>query len=72
MSKIIFYHSETCPKCKVLKMKLDQKNIQYESVTDISTMEQLGIKSLPHLRVDDSLLDFGEAISWVKNQEAAE
>lgn len=44
---ITVYSSSTCPKCKVLKMKLDKLGIVYNVNENISEMEKLGIKSLP-------------------------
>ena len=43
MSNIILYSTEKCPKCKVLKTKLDRKNIKYDVVTDIKDMIKLNI-----------------------------
>ena len=64
---ITVYSSSTCPKCKVLKMKLDKLGIVYNVNENISEMEKLGIKSLPMMQVgDDELLDFGAAIAFVK------
>jgi glutaredoxin len=33
MSNIVLYE-HGCPRCKVLKLKLDKAGIQYETVTD--------------------------------------
>lgn len=61
--------STNCPKCKVLVMKLDKKNISYEVCTDMDEMMALGIKAAPMLQVDDNtLLDFNNAIKWVNAQ----
>lgn len=64
--KIIFY-STGCPKCSVLKQKLENKNIEFETVTDIDKMLELGIQSAPILSVDGELLKFSDAIKWVNN-----
>lgn len=65
---MITLYSTGCPKCKVLKMKLDQKNIQYEVVNDIEYMKSLGIMSVPMLKVDDEILIFAKAVEWVNKQ----
>ena len=66
---MILYSSSTCPKCKVLKMKLDKTGVNYTVNENVEDMEKIGIKSLPYLQVDGKLLDFGEAIAFVKKLE---
>ena len=43
--KIIFY-STKCPKCRVLEMKMKQKNISYVENNDVDLMLSKGIKSV--------------------------
>ena len=70
---IILHSSSTCPKCKVLKMKMDKAGIAYEINEDIKIMEELGIKSLPYLQLSEGkLLDFSGAIAFVKDMEASQ
>ena len=66
--KVILY-STNCPRCKVLKTKLEQKKIQYEECNDINEMLKLNIKMAPMLQVDDSLLDFACDIKWINSME---
>ena len=66
--KVILY-STNCPRCKVLKTKLEQKKIQYEECTDIEEMLKLNIKMAPILQVDDSLLDFTCDIKWINSMD---
>ena len=65
--KIIFY-STKCPKCRVLEMKMKQKNISYVENNDVDLMLSKGIKSAPYLDIDGDLLDFNNAVKWVNNQ----
>ena len=58
-----------CPKCKVLEMKLKSKNIKFETVKDISVMQDLGISTAPVLGVDGELLMFTEAINYINGRE---
>jgi glutaredoxin-related protein len=67
MDKIILYTTH-CPKCRVLEMKLNQKGITYEEVTDVSTMLDLGIKSAPMLAINGQLMDFKTAADWANKQ----
>ena len=62
-------YSTRCPKCKVIEMKLKQKGIEYEEITDVNAMLELGIKSAPMLGLEDGkLLNFTDAVKWVNNQ----
>ena len=63
---MIIFYSTNCPKCKVLKTKLDKTNIQYTVNENIDEMLQLGIQSVPALQIDDVILDFGQAVKWLK------
>lgn len=67
MGKVILYQ-HGCPRCKVLKMKLDQKGIQYEDVTDVEVMKEKGFKEAPKLEVGETVMDFKEAVEWIKEQ----
>lgn len=69
MKDSVVFYSTGCPKCNVLKRKLDGAGIEYTTVSDTDEMQKLGLKSAPALGVDGELLDFGKAISWVKEQE---
>lgn len=62
--KIILY-TIGCPKCKVLKMKLDKAGIKYEICEDIETMKNKNIMSAPSLEVGTEMLDFSAAIKWI-------
>ena len=66
------FSSATCPKCKVLKMKLDKAGFIYEVNENIEEAAALGIKTLPYLQMSDgTLLDFSGALAFIKDMEAA-
>lgn len=67
MNEKIILYSTGCPKCTVLKKKLEEKNILYYLVTDADEMLGLGFTTVPRLRVGDKLMDFAEAVRWVNN-----
>lgn len=67
MGKVILYE-HGCPKCKILKMKLDQNGIQYETVNDVEIMKKKGFKEAPKLEVGEVIYSFKEAIDWIKEQ----
>lgn len=63
---IIFYSTD-CPKCKILKKKLDSKNLTYSLVDDVDVMLDLGLMSAPALSVDGKLMDFSSAINFINS-----
>ena len=65
---ITIYTTDTCPKCKILKKKLDSKDISYNEVNDIEVLKSLDIYEVPILEIDDKQLEFNDANSWINNQ----
>lgn len=65
--KITLY-STGCPKCKVLKHKLEEKGIKYTENNSVDEMLSLGISQAPVLSVDNKLFDFSTANDWVNQQ----
>lgn len=65
----IKFYSTHCPKCSVLEKKMKSKNISYEEINDVETMKAKGIESVPMLEIDDTLMNFAEAVRWVNMQE---
>lgn len=68
--KVTLY-STGCPKCNVLKKKLEAANINYTEVTDTDKVSQIcnstGFDSVPIIAIEDGhILDFNRAIAWVK------
>lgn len=71
MSKLKLYTTH-CPKCEVLKEKLDGKHLQYDEITDVTVMADLGIDQVPVLQIDDGpLMAFSEAVKYVNQMEVA-
>ena len=67
MEEIILY-SNGCPKCMVLKSKLQAKNINFKESDNLEELVQRGFKSLPVLKVE-TYKNFTEANAWVNEQE---
>ena len=65
---MITLYTTHCAQCVVLERKLAQKGIKYTEVEDIIEMNNLGILSVPCLKVDDKLMKFKEAVEWVNAQ----
>lgn len=67
MTNIILY-STGCPRCDVLKDKLDSKAVSYSVNNSVDEMTELGISEVPVLSVNGQLMKFKEAVEWVNNQ----
>lgn len=65
----ITLYSTGCPQCMVLKMKLDQAGIQYNTVSDQTVMAAMGFRSAPILQVDNTTYKFVDAVKWIKEQQ---
>ena len=66
---MVILYTTGCPQCKVLKAKLDSKNIEYTIVDDVDKMLDLGLMSAPNLRVNDNMFNFNEARKLVDAYE---
>ena len=67
MNEIVLY-STGCPKCTVLEKKLTDKGVSYAINRDVDEMINIGIESIPVLKVNGELLNFADAIKWVNEQ----
>ena len=68
MGKVILW-STHCPRCKVLELKLKQKNIEFEENTNVEEMTAKGFKEAPKLELEDgTVMDFKDAVEWLKGQ----
>lgn len=67
MADIILY-STGCPRCDVLKDKLDTKSVSYNENNSVDEMTALGILEVPVLSVGGQMMNFKEAVEWVNNQ----
>lgn len=57
-----------CSNCQILKEKLDNKNIQYETITDIELMQKKGFDSMPVLEVNNNPMEYYDAVQWINKQ----
>lgn len=69
----ITVYTTHCPRCEVLKKKLEQKGITwYNEIDSMEIMNDLGIKSVPMMSVNDGeLMNFEEAIKWINSVEGS-
>ena len=64
---MIKFYTTHCPKCLILKKKMDMKNISYEEITDVEYMKTLDIMTVPCLQVGEEIMTFENAIKYVNN-----
>ena len=69
---MIKLYTTHCPKCKILKKKLDELNIEYDVIEDVDIMLELGMSQVPILEIDEVKMDFTEANNWVNKQKKME
>lgn len=67
--ELIFY-TTGCPKCSILRKKMDAKNLNYKIVDDVEYMvSEKGFLSVPVLEVNGEAKDFPEAVKWINELE---
>ena len=64
----LIMYSTGCPKCRVLKMKLDASGLPFAIHDDIDEMMALGFRSVPVLSVDGKFYTYADAIRWVNDR----
>lgn len=64
----ITLYSTGCPRCMVLKKKMDEKGIKYNIVSDQQYMMDKGFSTVPILEIDDQIMNFSEAINWINKE----
>lgn len=68
MGRIVLYTTH-CPMCKMLRLKLDKANIQYEICDDVDLMISKGYKKAPMLEVDGNVMSLKEALTWLEENK---
>lgn len=64
----IILYTTHCPRCEILKAKLDEKNINYLICENVETMKLLGFSAVPVLEVEGEFMEFRAAVDWVNKQ----
>lgn len=63
--KVVLY-TIGCPACNVLESKLQAKGIEYQKNESEDAIQKLGYDRAPLLSVDGKVMDFAEAIQFLK------
>lgn len=53
--------------CEMLKDKLNEKKIEFVTVSDVNSILAKGIQNVPVLEVNNELLDTRKALAWVQD-----
>ena len=64
----IVLYSTHCPKCRVLEIKLRQKNIPHTVITDMEKIVATGRQTAPLLEADGKVMDFTEALEFIRKK----
>lgn len=70
MEKLLLYGSEGCPRCSVLRKKMEMAGIEYEETHNIQPLMELGYQQLPILCNGVDYMPFKEALNYIKELEA--
>jgi glutaredoxin len=66
---IVLYTTKTCPKCGIVKAKMDSKNIEYTIVDDELTLANKEYDLFPVLEVDGQVMkSMLEINTWINRQ----
>ncbi len=65
----VILYSTGCPKCKILEKKLNEITVLFTTNNNVDEMLSLGLSSAPALSVDGKLMNFTEAMKWLRERE---
>ena len=69
--EIVFY-TLNCPRCKVLEIKLKNSGLSFSTIENADEVTETGkkhnIASAPFLRINDTFLDFSQAIKYINER----
>ena len=64
MNNIVLF-SNGCPRCKILKQKLDDKQIKYTISDNFDEVMDQGLQTAPVLKVNNEYYQFGDAVKLI-------
>lgn len=62
------YTSKNCPRCKVLKAKLLDANIDFQEIGALDAVKA-GLTEVPVLEVDGKRMYFYESLHWIREMK---
>lgn len=69
MEELLLY-TNNCPKCQVIKSKLEAQDIKFTESDRVDELIAHGIQSLPALKVGEKFLNFVDANNWINSQSS--
>lgn len=63
---MITVYTTHCPRCKILEKTLASRGVDYTAVEDVDTIVAKGFQMVPMMEVDGKVLDYKEAMFWIK------
>lgn len=63
--KVTLYGVDGCHKCAFLTSMLYKRGIEFEKISDVQTIIDLDLDSVPAMVVDGNILYEKEAIAWL-------
>ena len=67
MTNIVLYSKDDCPRCEMLKTKMNAKNIPFVEEKDEEIIDSLGIDFLPVLKVDNEFMELSRANDYINS-----
>ncbi len=65
---VTIYKTEHCPMCAMLINKLNEKNIEYNTITDPQILKNKKITFVPVLEYQNQLMNLTQALQWIGEQ----
>ena len=66
---MIKFYTSHCPKCKILKKLMDDKNIEYEEIDDeniyLEIADKNNIVSMPFAEIDERVVNTKELQNYI-------
>ena len=66
---MITLYSNHCPCCEVLSKELHSVGIPFSTFTNTDQMLSMGFTHLPMLEIDGQLLNYPDALKWIKERK---
>lgn len=64
MKDIVLYTNH-CPKCEILKEKLNSVGFDYDIEDNVETLHDMGFTHMPMLKIDDMILSYKQAFEYI-------
>lgn len=66
---MIILYSTGCPKCEILKGRLEKNNIKFHISDDVDYLIENGFQTAPVLQIDDQFYEYADAMRKLRVYE---